>query len=118
MRYNGWTNYETWAVKLWIDNEQGSQEYWKEAAQTAWNRTGDKSPNQFMDHASNARCQLAEHLQDEHSHSDEHPVLVFAAAESSVYADLLNAALSEVNWYEIADSLLEEVEKEAEEEVV
>ena len=22
--YNGWTNYETWAVGLWIDNEQGS----------------------------------------------------------------------------------------------
>src|SRR5436305_15186136 len=23
-RYNGWANYETWAVALWIDNEQGS----------------------------------------------------------------------------------------------
>jgi hypothetical protein len=20
--YNGWSNYETWAVKLWIDNER------------------------------------------------------------------------------------------------
>src|SRR5881394_2109748 len=24
--YNGWTNRETWAVALWINNEQGSQE--------------------------------------------------------------------------------------------
>ena len=22
--YNGWTNYETWNVKLWIDNEQST----------------------------------------------------------------------------------------------
>ena len=43
-QYNGWTNYETWNVKLWI------------------------------------------------------------------WADLLGAALSEVNWYEIASSLLENVE--------
>ena len=26
-RYNGWTNYETWLVNLWMDNEQGSQEF-------------------------------------------------------------------------------------------
>ena len=24
MSYNGWTNYETWAVALWIDNEQAT----------------------------------------------------------------------------------------------
>lgn len=24
MAYNGWTNWETWNVALWIDNEEGS----------------------------------------------------------------------------------------------
>jgi hypothetical protein len=30
---------------------------------------------------------------------------------SGCYADLLNAALSEVNWHEIAENLLSEVDK-------
>lgn len=23
MSYQGWTNYETWAVSLWLDNDKG-----------------------------------------------------------------------------------------------
>ena len=23
MAYNGWSNYETWNVKLWLDNDEG-----------------------------------------------------------------------------------------------
>ncbi len=34
--YNGWKNYETWSVKLWIDNDQGSEQYWNEVAQEVW----------------------------------------------------------------------------------
>jgi hypothetical protein len=108
--YNGWTNYETWAVKLWMDNDQGSYEYWKDAAQDAYDHAGDKYPNQFMNKADNAQSSLAERLKDEHDSDSDHPV--FKAADGSVYADLLNAALSEVNWHEIAASLLEDVDKD------
>jgi hypothetical protein len=31
-KYNGWNTYETWAVKLWLDNEEGSYRYWTEQA--------------------------------------------------------------------------------------
>ena len=34
--YNGWKNYETWNVKLWIDNEEGSYRYWEEVAGEIW----------------------------------------------------------------------------------
>ena len=109
--YNGWTNYETWAVKLWIDNEQGSYEYWREQARSAFNdETADKSPNVYMNHSDNARSYLAHVLEEQHDSASEHPV--FKAAEGKVYADLLNAALSEVNWHEISGSLLEAEELE------
>jgi hypothetical protein len=108
--YNGWTNYETWAVKLWMDNDRGSYNYWREAIEEAWFSTADKHPNEFMDRSSNARTLLADRLKDEHDSQSDHPV--FEAANGTVYADLLNAALSEVDWREIANSLLESAEED------
>jgi len=112
--YNGWSNYETWAVKLWMDNEESSYRYWRETAQECWDDAEDKYPNQFMNRIDNAQSMLAQRLEDEHDSQSEHPV--FKAAEGSVYADLLNAALSEVDWLKIAASLLEDVDRVAEDE--
>lgn len=30
-RYNGWTNYQTWNVMLWLDNVEGMYRYYREA---------------------------------------------------------------------------------------
>lgn len=104
-KYNGWTNYETWAVKLWMDNEAGSQGYWQDMAKDAWEMTRENHPNRFMNHADNARNELASSIKDAYE-DENHPV--FLASNGTVYADLLNAALSEVNWSEIAQSLLDD----------
>lgn len=99
--YNGWTNYETWAAKLWMDNDQGSYLHWKEAAQDAWdNATADK----ICTREERARFNLADALKQQHE--DDAPDL-----GSSVWADLLNAALSEINWDEIARAMIEDVDK-------
>jgi hypothetical protein len=29
-KYNGWSNYETWNVALWMDNDEGNYDYWNE----------------------------------------------------------------------------------------
>ena len=92
--YNGWTNYETWVVKLWIDNDQGSQEYWLHAARQA-RKHNVTNPDA-------ARYELQELLKDEHE--EQSPEVV------GVYADLLNASLCEVNWREIAKNLLTDLE--------
>ena len=105
--YSGWTNYETWAVKLWIDNDEGTQSFWLEMAK----QSADQAPvNQFSaDRRQEQRIYLASVLKDEHDGGAED----WMGDQSSVYADLMNAALGSVNWYEIADSLLDDVEEQA-----
>lgn len=88
-QYNGWTNYETWLVKLWMDNDQGSSEYWAEQAENAVADAQGDEPE---------LCKLADQLKDEHEQ---------ALPELSGFAaDLMNAAMSEVNWFEIAEALI------------
>jgi hypothetical protein len=102
-RHNGWANYETWATALWLDNEYATQCYWRTA--TGECRAAAPSSRQVMDGywtvSEAARFILADRLKEE----------VTAGApicEASLWADLLGAALEEVNWQEIADHYLAE----------
>lgn len=107
--YNGWTNYETWNVKLWLDNDQGTQEYWNERATEIYNSPAAiVKTNDGFTRTERAVLLLAESLKfdlDDSMHDMGVPKL------NGFYADLLNTALSEVNWHEIAESFLEDVEK-------
>ena len=35
MAYNGWTNYETWCIHLWLTNEEGTYNHCRDAARQA-----------------------------------------------------------------------------------
>ena len=96
--YNGWTNYETWLVKLWIDNDQGDQEYWLERATEAHEKhsQGDMSP--------------VFRLSDELKSSFEDQACDLAGV-TGFWVDLVGAALSNVDWREIAQSMLDDAEE-------
>lgn len=83
--YNGWKNYETWVIKLWIDNDQGSYNHFRELAKTE-----------------GRAYELGQLIQEEIE--EMNPI-----EGASLFSDLMTAALSEVDWREIAESLLEEV---------
>lgn len=102
--YSGWANYETWAVKLWIDNEEGSHNYWREEAERCIAECRDKHPNEFADKASNRRIMLADALKQAHEDSAEE----WMPDQSGVFADLFNSALGAVEWHEIAQSMLDD----------
>ena len=87
--YNGWTNYETWCVKLWIDNDEGSYLCWLDNVKDVLKRADDKDE---------AIGNLREMLKDEHEESQPEV--------SGVYADLMTAALGSVDWYEIASAMI------------
>lgn len=103
-RYNGWTNYETWCVKLWMDNERGDYEHWNEVAREIWGNSRDHG-HQHWTRSEFARFTLADKLKEDYE--DAMPEI------EGVWSDMLRAAFSEVNWEEIADNLLDECEDEA-----
>ena len=79
--YNGWSNYPTWNVNLWLSNDEGlysvvSRGPYERAALADYIKT-------FV------RDELAPDL------------------GASFAADLLGYALDQVDWYEIADAWIE-----------
>jgi hypothetical protein len=87
MSYNGWTNYETWNVKLWLDN--GGFEYEKSMGTTAFD--------------------LAEYLRD--MIYEDMPEI-----GNNLYSDILTAAIQEVNFREIAEAMIEDNKDDADED--
>jgi hypothetical protein len=103
-RYNGWTNYETWAVNLWLDNNEGSHDYWVDRAKDVYRNEAKQSAHftKFED----ATVILADIIKEAHQEAMADQ-LECAALNISLWADLLNASLSVVNWREIAERMLE-----------
>ena len=75
--YNGWSNRETWIISLWMTGDQGYYE------------------------------QLCEIISSHSDLSDQAEALEdwirfeYDGEYSSLWADLINNSLAEVNWYEI-----------------
>lgn len=101
--YNGWPNYETWCAKLWMDNDEGIYNYWLE--RTAHILSGNGTPNQYMTPAERRRYALVEALR-----KDLDEQLEAADLTTGVFSDLLGAAIAAIDWYKIADALIEDYE--------
>ena len=84
--YNGYYNYETWLVALWIDNDQFTQEQLHEMAETIPDRD-----------AYDLSLQIEAWVTD----------AMIPDLGATLAADLVSGALSEVNWHEIAENAIE-----------
>lgn len=107
--YNGWTNYETWNVALWLDNERGTHDYWLDVVNTALHTCIE----------SGVVIQVADMLKESHEESLPEVLDHFRDVPDGPWmlqgfaVDLLNAAMSEVNWYEIAEHLIADAKENA-----
>ena len=119
-KYNGWTNYETWVVKLWLDNDEATQhrqaDLLDEAvrASALWGTNPlvlkttvlklgyrlDPTGQEIWTWSQAIRFTLGELLkqfvEDKNLADEEQPTM---------YTDLLRSAIDAVNYTEIADHI-------------
>lgn len=93
--YQGWKNYPTWAVALWIDNDRGVYETVMGMAEGLSGQSDD--PNAYASDTITLADQIKELVEA------DNPV----ADSASMWADLMQSSLDEVDWREVAQSYLE-----------
>jgi hypothetical protein len=96
--YNGWTNYETWNVALWFDNDQGSHRMTARWVQDAYRNAKSDQHNTRKENAALALAETAKSFIEANK-----PL----ASQANCYVDLLQAALDKVSWREIAENWME-----------
>ena len=96
--HNGWGNYPTWEVALWLLND--------ERACQCWGRSAKEILLSVSGNAVEAKKLLAREIADDFE--GNMPKII------GIYADMLGWALSLVDWGKIASAILQqEQEKEA-----
>jgi hypothetical protein len=93
-RYNGWSNYETWAAALWMDNDYGSYKHRIEIV----NEAGDDCDGDTYKMTVQVRDWIENYLEE----CDP------LSGDASMYSDILGAAINTVNAWEIAEHWVEE----------
>lgn len=98
--YNGYDNYPTWCVSLWIDNDEGLYNDIQNMAIETYN---DATPETFSTQKQVATYKLESQLKD--FMTEFNPV----ENESSMFSDLMGWVLDSVNWYELAENWIDNV---------
>jgi hypothetical protein len=126
-QYSGYTNYETWAIGLLIDNNMETQAYWHEQASECFESS---LPEEQFSRSEVAAIALSHKLKEESENDTEHiqtfvkkriPENLYLWKETpnvsyrgldwvetiaKLTADYANRSLSKVNWLEIANELV------------
>ena len=92
--YSGWTNRETWALALWLDNDEGFQERTAELTRDIFERHGT------VDAVRDALEEFAEELFTVDGYQNSHGVDI-PLDLSRISEDI--GSLYRVNYYEIAE---------------
>lgn len=92
--YKGWKNYQTWAVKLEIDNNAEEEYKWVGRAKKI-----------LKDKKESPAWILADEMED--NFEENIPELTV-----SLWNNLLADALGEVDWYQIAKNIINEVKED------
>lgn len=95
MAYNGWSNYETWATALWLDNDEPTYRDVQRIVAREYDPEDENEPGDEV--AQRIGSLVKEYVND----MPDRPT-------SGLFADLVGAALSEVDWDEVASHYMED----------
>ncbi len=110
--YDGWKNYPTWCVNLWLSNDEG---LYHEALERTRGAIITFAKEHVDTHLA-SRAPVADALRD--WVKNDIPVLIRRhwgegysriGGSDMMYSDLLGYALDSVDWFEIADAWIEQV---------
>jgi len=102
--YNGWSNRETWATMLWINNEQGLTEQVRFLAEDASHPDEADSPISAKTALANALEKLFDELFDFDNLFENRALYTIRDDIGSMYR---------VDWREIAAAVLSDIQVEA-----
>jgi hypothetical protein len=102
--YNGWTNYPTWCVNLWFQNEESLYHLAQEMAEQAYK---DAEADGALTRDEIASIELA----DEIKHWVEEQAGE-SLNDASMLTDLMGWAIGSANYYEIAEHWIADAKEE------
>lgn len=104
MTYNGWKNYETWAVGMYLDGNYTGEGTYRAVLGLAEEVVEGATATDVWTVAEARRFNLADALK-EFVEERVRP------EEGGLAGDLIGAALSEVEWHDLADHKLAELDE-------
>lgn len=104
-KYNGWTNYETWCVNLWLTNSPGVHAWINEEIERA--KKEIEADNIFT-----KKENITQYVADTLKEDIEITMDDKGLNNLDLFTDLITASLSSVAWYEIAQGFMEDYKDE------
>ena len=108
-KYNGWSNYETWNFKLWLDNDQDVYNYIideiKKIKAIGYDADAYEVSNVLRSYIDDNMPNLNVSTRSQSKYGS-------MCDKQGFYLDILNTALRCINTYEVAESYLEDLKEE------
>jgi len=98
--YNGYANYETWLVALWIDNDQNNIYHWVEIAKYHYDIAKD---TKYFTKKEEAIISFSDDMKEwyEDNMPDSEEI-------GGLFRDMIHAALGCVDWHELAGKYMDQ----------